>query len=114
MRQTLTIATLLFTLGLAACADHSSGLISFDSPSQPPVGPGDQGAIDPGTGGATTGGGTGGNTGGNTGGGTTGGGGGSPPSGSPVPEPGTMLLVGTGLAGAALLRRRRRDVVVEG
>jgi hypothetical protein len=113
MRQTLTIATLLFTLGLAACADHSSGMISFDSPSQPPVGPGDQGALDPGTGGATTGGNPGGNTGGgNNGGGNTGGG--SPPSGSPVPEPGTMLLVGTGLAGAALLRRRRRNVVVEG
>jgi len=28
--------------------------------------------------------------------------------GQPVPEPGTLLLVGTGLAGAALLRRRRQ------
>ena len=39
------------------------------------------------------------------------GGGGNPSSGQPVPEPGTLLLFGTGLAGigASLLRRRRRD-----
>lgn len=36
------------------------------------------------------------------------GGGGGGPGGSPVPEPGTMLLVGTGLAGAALMRRRQK------
>ncbi|MDA0935326.1 MAG: PEP-CTERM sorting domain-containing protein, partial [Planctomycetota bacterium] len=35
-------------------------------------------------------------------------GGGNPP-GSPVPEPGTMLLVGSGLAGAAVARRRRKE-----
>lgn len=41
------------------------------------------------------------------------GGGGGGPGGSPVPEPGTMLLVGTGLAGAALMRRRRQGPKAE-
>jgi hypothetical protein len=33
---------------------------------------------------------------------------GFPEGGQPVPEPSTLLLVGTGLAGLAVLRRRRR------
>jgi hypothetical protein len=37
-----------------------------------------------------------------------GGGGGGGPAGSAVPEPGTLFLVGSGLAGAAMLRRRRQ------
>ncbi|MFM1872144.1 MAG: motif [Planctomycetota bacterium] len=73
-----------------------------------------------GSGGSSGGTGSGGSSGGTgSGGGTTpgggsgaGGGGGS--GGSPVPEPGTLLLVGTGLTGAALLRRRRQLKVVEG
>lgn len=40
-------------------------------------------------------------------GGGRGGGSGNPP-GEPVPEPGTMLLIGTGLAGLAAYRRRQR------
>lgn len=37
----------------------------------------------------------------------------APGPGEPVPEPGTMLLVGSGLAGAALLGRRRRRLEVQ-
>lgn len=54
------------------------------------------------SGGGTSGGGTSG--GGTSGGGTSGGGGGQP-----VPEPSTFVLVGTGLAGLSLLRRRRKS-----
>ncbi|MBI5850804.1 MAG: PEP-CTERM sorting domain-containing protein, partial [Planctomycetes bacterium] len=43
------------------------------------------------------------------GGGGNGGPGNGNPPGSAVPEPGTLLLVGTGLAVAATLRRRRQD-----
>lgn len=98
---------------LGACADHAGDvLVTADNP-PPPINQPDGGALSPnsqtagptgpgqgpgsqsGTGGAGAGGG---------GGGAGGGGGG----GQPVPEPGTLLLVGSGLAGAALLRRRRQ------
>lgn len=100
MRLKLILSSLLLSLSLASCADHSGGLIAFDSPNFPVV-PSDEAAltpiIEPGGGGGG-------------GGGTGGGGGGSGP-GSPVPEPGTMLLVGSGFAAAAFLRRRRQPQV---
>lgn len=48
---------------------------------------------------------------GGSGGGTGNAGGGGGGGGAPVPEPGTLLLVGTGLTGAALLRRRKKVAV---
>lgn len=112
----LTLA-LLLCIGFGACMDHS-GQVTLANRQPTPVGDPDQKIIDPLLGGASGGGNTnggsntgGGNTGGgsNTGGGGTGSGGtGGGPAGGPVPEPGTMLLVGTGLAGAAMLRRKRK------
>jgi hypothetical protein len=121
------LPSLLLCFAFAACADHtsSSRRVVADGPEAPvnepdsqivepqvpgggssPEAGGDQGSGGEGGGtggsGLEGGGGGGGGNGGSPGGGAEGGGGGSP-----VPEPGTLLLVGTGLAGAALLRRRK-------
>ena len=130
MRQILLTASLLFSLGLAACADHTGAIASVNPPNNPPIGPSDGNNVNPqpgddlsnalpdGGGGFNGGGsppGDGGGSGGGGGGGKDpgGGGGGGGPAGSPVPEPGTMLLVGTGLAGAALMRRRRQAAALK-
>jgi hypothetical protein len=133
------VLTLSLGFALAACADHTGKIAVAAEGPNPPINTPDPGVIngggtggstnEPGSSGSTGNAGSGGSSGGTgsggssggtgSGGGTTpgggsgaGGGGGS--GGSPVPEPGTLLLVGTGLTGAALLRRRRQLKVVEG
>src|SRR5262245_17361614 len=130
MRQVLLTASLLFSLGLAGCADHSGAIAPISPPNNPPIGPSDGNNVNPqpgddlsnalpGGGGGFNGGGSPPGDGGGGGGGGRGGGrkdpggGGGGPAGSPVPEPGTMLLVGTGLAGAALMRRRRQAAALK-
>ena len=106
----LTPVALLLALGLASCGDSgASGQIAAPGNPPAPSPPPDDKIINPGggTGGTTGQTGTGGGAGGGAGGGSGGTGGGG---GAPVPEPGTMLLVGTGLAGAALYWRRQRKL----
>jgi hypothetical protein len=136
MRTSLFL-TLTACFCFAACADHRGDLVVVTDVPQTPVNRPDNGSgtsnppasggagetssqVNNGTGsGAGSGGepsGGGGSTGqssGGSSGGGNGGGGGTPPSGpegsQPVPEPSTLILVGTGLAAATLLRRRKQS-----
>jgi hypothetical protein len=105
--RTNLLLSLMTCVMFAACADHRGDLTAANAP-QPPVNEPDPGSVGPGGSPPNTeppggGGGSGG------GGGTGEGGGGTGTEGSgPVPEPSTLLLVGSGLACAAMLRRRRQ------
>lgn|GEM_PF-4940545 len=132
MRKISLYILMAAALALAACGNGSSVPILTIGGPQPPINDPDTGVFNPpnpggsGAAGNTAGGqagnpgGAGGapstnqgnSSGGPAGGGPGGGPGGGAAGGQPVPEPGTLLLFGSGIAGlgASLLRRKRRDL----
>ena len=117
----LLLACSFALLGLTGCGrgEYSKALPTNNPPA--PINPTDPGAMNggggttpnPGGGGTTNPGGGGGGatggggSGGGSGGGAGPGGGAGGGGGQPVPEPSTLLLVGSGLASIAMMRRRR-------
>ena len=122
------ISLLTISLLLPACADSGAPALGNDPGPQAPVNDPDSGVFNPPGGGngtsagsnnsgsgnsgstGSSGAGNSGSNGGSGSGGSGGGNGGGASGSQPVPEPGTLILFGTGLAGvgASLLRRRRR------
>jgi hypothetical protein len=141
MKSLLLPSVLLAFVVLPSCADSNSFTTPTATGPEEPINPPDPGVFNPGgsggsnptsnnnTGASTNGGGNtsgggggssgggggnggGGNGGGGNGGGGNGGGGnGGGGGGAPVPEPSTLILFGSGLAGmgASLLRRRKKQ-----
>ena len=85
----------LVLIGGVACTDHSSGSASATQPDDNPGNPGNPGGnpVTPGDPGNPI---------------VDQPNPGEPQPGEPIPEAGTMLLLGTGLAGAAVYHRRRQ------